>query len=104
IPHPIQFGHIRRQVDHLFSPREADALFAREADEFDPPIALLVGLAARHRARQPLFAVKAVARAENNVLSLAAVERGPEGLLNRLAAAGGPQDLFAAGATGLLLQ
>src|SRR5438045_2370712 len=77
VPEPIQLRFVGRQINRLLAASDIDALLAREAHEPHSRIAFRIGFAARNRAGQSLFAVKAKTRAEDDVLTLAAVQSGP---------------------------
>ena len=66
VPIAAQFGFVRLQVDGLLAAGEVETLFAGKAEELDAAVALFVGFAAGDRAGEALFAVKAVAGAEDD--------------------------------------
>ena len=102
VPQAFEFGLVGTQIKRLPPALGVDALFARKGNEADPRIAFVIGLAAGHGAGQPLLAVKAMPRGEDDVFARPAIERGPKSLLNGFATAGRPQNLFAARTAGLL--
>src|SRR5262249_41608306 len=100
----FQLAAVGSQVDRRIALADVAALLAREADEADARVAVMVGLAAGHGPGESLLAVKAVARGDDHLARGIPGEGGPERLLNRLRARRRPEDLFQALAARLAAQ
>src|SRR6202451_772033 len=77
LPQPVKLRLVWREVERFVIARDIVHFGPRKADEADARVAVMVGLAAAHRAGQPLLAVKAIPRRQNDVASRIALEARP---------------------------
>ena len=84
-PDCVEFGLIAGSLERVFVIREIVYLGHGEGNKPDVPrIAVVIGLAAGHRAGQPLFSVEPVPCGEDDVAFFVPMETGPKGLLDGL--------------------
>jgi hypothetical protein len=90
----LELRTVRRRIEGRVAKGEIAALVLRKRDEAHARVAVLVALAARDRLGEPLLAVKAIPRRDDEIARRVGCERGPEGFLDRLGAGRRPHDLF----------
>ena len=90
----VEFLAIRSQINWFASPVDRNAFGHRKREKPDARVTLFIGLGASHRPGQPLLAMEAMPRRQDDVGIWTSCDGRLEPFLDCLAAAGGPQDLF----------